>query len=237
LILKCCVTALIADWLTRTKKTPELNHLHLTDEERTGHLPKLVDDLIARLARAEMTTQDSDAMASPAAAAHGRLRDQQGCSAAMLIHESGILQVTIFGTLQRNLNALDFSVLLPDVMTIRGRSRCPVDSDNDHLHGSLDDEGLKVAGCLASRRAATFPTPALISMRMVKNCGSRSRGKEAVLLELNQRARKHGVVPVDDDSAEFDLISEEPQDKGFEVVRVVSVAATSRRVAQSDLTL
>jgi len=28
------------------------------------------------------------------------------------------LQVTIFGTLQNNLNHLDFSLLLPDVMTI-----------------------------------------------------------------------------------------------------------------------
>jgi hypothetical protein len=36
----------------------------------------------------------------------------------MLIHESRILQVTIFGTLHKNLKALDFSVLLPDVMII-----------------------------------------------------------------------------------------------------------------------
>ena len=36
----------------------------------------------------------------------------------MLVHESRILQVTLFGTLQNNLNRLDFSVLLPDVMAI-----------------------------------------------------------------------------------------------------------------------
>jgi hypothetical protein len=36
----------------------------------------------------------------------------------MLIHESRILQVTIFGTLHKHLTALDFSVLLPDVMII-----------------------------------------------------------------------------------------------------------------------
>ena len=36
----------------------------------------------------------------------------------MLIHESRILQVTIFGTLQKNLNALNFSLLLPDIMII-----------------------------------------------------------------------------------------------------------------------
>jgi hypothetical protein len=36
----------------------------------------------------------------------------------MLVYESRILRVTIFGTLQSNLNHLDFSLLLPDVMTI-----------------------------------------------------------------------------------------------------------------------
>jgi hypothetical protein len=29
---------LIADWLARTKSRPELNHLDLSDEQRTGHL-------------------------------------------------------------------------------------------------------------------------------------------------------------------------------------------------------
>ncbi len=36
----------------------------------------------------------------------------------MLVHESRILQVTVFGTLQSNVNCLDFSLVLPDVMTI-----------------------------------------------------------------------------------------------------------------------
>jgi hypothetical protein len=36
----------------------------------------------------------------------------------MLIHESRILQVTIFGTLQKNMSLLDFNLLLPDVMII-----------------------------------------------------------------------------------------------------------------------
>jgi hypothetical protein len=35
-----------------------------------------------------------------------------------MVHDSRILQVTLFGTLQRNLGALDFSLLLPDVMII-----------------------------------------------------------------------------------------------------------------------
>jgi hypothetical protein len=114
-ILTRCKTSLIEDWLVRTKHTPELNHLHLSDEERTGHLPKLVDDLVVRLGKTRLTAKDSDAVAS---VAHGKLRRKQGYSAAMLIHESRILQVTIFGTLHKNLSMLDFSLLLPDVMII-----------------------------------------------------------------------------------------------------------------------
>jgi len=35
-----------------------------------------------------------------------------------MVHDSRVIQVTLFGTLQRNLGALDFSLLLPDVLTI-----------------------------------------------------------------------------------------------------------------------
>jgi hypothetical protein len=117
-ILTRCKSSLIEDWLVRTKKTPALYHLHLSDEERTGHLPQLVDDLVARLARPKVPDKDSDAIASPAAVSHGKLRLKQGYSSAMLIHESRILQVTIFGTLHENLSTLDFNLLLPDVMII-----------------------------------------------------------------------------------------------------------------------
>jgi hypothetical protein len=117
-ILTRSKTALIADWLTRTKSTPELNHLHLSDEQRTGHLPKLVDDIVVRLGQADMPSKDSDASASPAAVEHGDLRRTQGYTSAMLIHESRILQVTIFGRLHQNLSLLDLNLLLPDVMTI-----------------------------------------------------------------------------------------------------------------------
>jgi hypothetical protein len=117
-ILARCKASLIADWLTRTKNTPELNHLHLSDEQRTGHLPKLLDDIVARLGETKLATKDSDALDSPAAVAHGKLRRTQGYTSAMLIHDSRILQVTIFGALHKNLSMLDFSLLLPDVMVV-----------------------------------------------------------------------------------------------------------------------
>ena len=70
------------------------------------------------LTKRSATTKDNDAAFSEAAIAHGKLRYQQGYTPAMLVHESRILQVTLFGTLQNNLGLLDFSLLLPDVMTI-----------------------------------------------------------------------------------------------------------------------
>jgi DNA-binding response OmpR family regulator len=109
---------IVSGWLARAKQSSELNCVPLSNEERTGHLPKLVEDLALRLSKPSATDKDSDAIFSAAAVAHGKLRYLQGYTPAMLVHESRILQVTIFGTLQSNLNALDFSLLLPDVMTI-----------------------------------------------------------------------------------------------------------------------
>ena len=117
-ILQRSVTSVVKDWLARVKESSELNHLLLSDGERNGHLPKLVQDLVVRLEKPSATSKDSDAASSAAAIAHGKLRYLQGYTPAMLVHESRILQVTLFGALQRNLSFLDFSLLLPDVMTI-----------------------------------------------------------------------------------------------------------------------
>ena len=117
-ILQRCASNIVESWLARVKQSSELSAVPLGDEERTGHLPKLVEDLALRLSKPSATSQDSDAIFSAAAVAHGKLRYQQGYTPAMLVHESRILQVTIFGTLQNNLDSLDFSLLLPDVMTI-----------------------------------------------------------------------------------------------------------------------
>jgi DNA-binding response OmpR family regulator len=117
-ILQRCTDLIIEDWLTRVKKSTELSRVALSDRERTGYLPKLIDDLIVRLRSSHITIQEGDSIDSAAAVAHGKLRRSQGYTSAMLVRDSRILQVTLFGTLQKNLGALDFSLLLPDVMTI-----------------------------------------------------------------------------------------------------------------------
>jgi hypothetical protein len=132
-------TPLICDWLMRAKSTSELNHLHLSDDQRIGHLSRLIDDIVERLAHSQVPTRDSDATESASAVEHGSLRRTQGYTAGMLIHESRILQVTIFGTLHKNLSLLDFNVLLPDVMTIADE----VDSQlTQAMEGYADSAGM-----------------------------------------------------------------------------------------------
>jgi DNA-binding response OmpR family regulator len=116
-ILEGCVVDIVEGWLARAKKSKELSCLSLSDDERAGHLAKLVEDLALRLSLGS-ASGENDASDSPSAAAHGELRYRQGYTPAMLVQESRILQVTIFETLQSNLPHLDFSLLLPDVMKI-----------------------------------------------------------------------------------------------------------------------
>ena len=106
--------ATIQAWMARVERNEELTCIPLSFAERTGHLPNLLADLIYRL-RMPATGK---ANFSLAAREHGNLRRTQGYSAAMLVEESRILQVSIFGTLQDNLSSVDFSQVLLDVMTI-----------------------------------------------------------------------------------------------------------------------
>jgi len=117
-ILQRCTSGIVENWLLRVKKNKELNHVSLTDKERTGYLPKLIEDLIVRLREPNTPGKESDSACSAAAVAHGKMRKLQGYTPGMLVHDSRILQVTLFEMLQSNLSALDFSLLLPDVMTI-----------------------------------------------------------------------------------------------------------------------
>ena len=92
----------------------ELTCIPLSFEARTGHLPNLLADLIYRL-RLPLTAK---AEASTSARQHGDLRRKQGYTAAMVVEESRILQVSIFNTLQNSLAKVDFSKVLLDVITI-----------------------------------------------------------------------------------------------------------------------
>jgi hypothetical protein len=113
-ILERELQAVIAEWLFRVEQEPDLTCIPLSFEDRTGHLPHLLHDVIARL-RLDAETK---APISKAAAEHGDLRRKQGYTAAMAVEESRLLQVTIFSMLHKNVQNLEFSMLLPDVVTI-----------------------------------------------------------------------------------------------------------------------
>jgi hypothetical protein len=104
----------ITDWLGRVDQEADLICIPLNYEERTGHLPQLLHDVIARL-RLDAGTK---APISEAAAIHGDLRHKQGYSVAMAVEESRLLQVSIFSPLHKNVKHLEFSLLLPAVVTI-----------------------------------------------------------------------------------------------------------------------
>jgi hypothetical protein len=105
---------LIESWLSRVDEDPDLTCIPLTYKERTGHLLKLMHDVIARLRLGAGTK----APISEAAAHHGDLRYKQGYTVAMVVEESRLLQVAIFTTLHKNEKRLEYSLLLPDVVTI-----------------------------------------------------------------------------------------------------------------------
>jgi len=113
-IMERQLEVVIKEWLARVEKEPELIAIPLNYQERTGHLPQLLHDVIRRLRMDEATK----APISEAAAHHGDLRSKQGYTVAMAVEESRLLQVSIFSTLHRSQTHLEFSAILPAVVTI-----------------------------------------------------------------------------------------------------------------------
>jgi hypothetical protein len=113
-ILERELDPLIHDWMQLVEKQDDLMAITLGYEDRTGHLPALLQEVIARL-RLDAGTK---APISVAASHHGDLRRKQGYSVAMVVEESRLLQVCLFTTLHKNTNRLEYSKLLPDVVII-----------------------------------------------------------------------------------------------------------------------
>jgi hypothetical protein len=102
------------DWMTLVQEQEDLMSITLSYEDRTGHLPALLREVIVRL-RLDTNTK---APISVAASHHGDLRRKQGYTVAMVVEESRLLQVCLFTTLHKNTNLIEYSKLLLDVVTI-----------------------------------------------------------------------------------------------------------------------
>jgi CheY-like chemotaxis protein len=135
-ILEYSIESTIDAWYERVKKDKKLTTVSMSREQRVGHLPRILIDLVRRLRAFEAL--GSRELVSGAAEEHGRFRRQQGYSAAMMVEESRMLQVSIFETLQKNLACIDFSILLNGVMTIADE----VDSQLSQAMDSFIEESI-----------------------------------------------------------------------------------------------
>jgi len=115
-ILERSVQSTVQDWFERIGEDESLMAVPLSRDLRCFHLIAVFRDLVDRL-RSFKPLGTKEPM-SNSAAEHGLTRRKQGYTAAMMVEESRVLQVSIFNTLQKNLVSIDFSVLLIGVMTI-----------------------------------------------------------------------------------------------------------------------
>jgi CheY-like chemotaxis protein len=135
-ILDYSAESTIDAWYERVKKDKKLTSVSMSREERVGHLPRIMTELVRRLR--SFKPLGSRELGSVTSEEHGRFRRRQGYSAGMLVEESRMLQVSIFETLQRNLAGIDFSILLEEVMTIADE----VDSQLSQAMDSYIEEAL-----------------------------------------------------------------------------------------------
>jgi hypothetical protein len=113
-ILERELEPVIHDWMRLVEKQEDLMSITLSYEDRTGHLPALLREVIVRL-RLDAGTK---AAVSVAASYHGDLRRKQGYTVAMVVEESRLLQVCLFTTLHKNTHLIEYNKLLLDVVTI-----------------------------------------------------------------------------------------------------------------------
>jgi CheY-like chemotaxis protein len=135
-ILDYSIESTIDAWYERIRKDKKLTAVSMSREQRVGHLPRILTDLVHRLR--SFKALGSRELVSVASEEHGRFRRRQGYSAGMLVEESRMLQVSIFETLQKNLAGIDFSILLEEVMTIADE----VDSQLSQAMDSYIEEAL-----------------------------------------------------------------------------------------------
>ncbi len=115
-ILERDASITIQRWLSRVELVEGLTSLPLSDQERTVHLPEIIEQIVGRLRKTRIL--EAVAIPSSAAVAHGEIRYRQGYSVPLVVEESRILQVSIFETIHRNLSCVDFSLVMPDIMLI-----------------------------------------------------------------------------------------------------------------------
>lgn len=113
-ILSEKLAAIRADWMKRCHDDPELARIAITDEERSDHVPKVIQEAL-NVARGQGHSSDN----TNAARKHGELRRQQCYTIPLLLREARLLHVAISQCALENLLAVEISNLLPDLIAVR----------------------------------------------------------------------------------------------------------------------
>jgi DNA-binding response OmpR family regulator len=98
-------------WLEAVEENSDLSQLDLTREERSDHVPSVLDSLIARV------EGDGEGTVK-AAQQHGQARFRQGYSIPQVVLEARLLQREITATVQSHLLGVDLSTLIADLIEI-----------------------------------------------------------------------------------------------------------------------
>jgi hypothetical protein len=115
-ILERTALTTIQDWYELALLNEIFMAVPMSREQRCSHLPRLFRDLVFRLR--SPTISGTKELFTEDAAEHGVARRKQGYSAAMMVEEARMLQISIFKSLNENLDHIEFRLLLPDVMRI-----------------------------------------------------------------------------------------------------------------------
>ncbi|MBV9085940.1 MAG: response regulator [Acidobacteriaceae bacterium] len=120
--------------LRNMKADTELGALSMSDENRVGHVSDIVRELAAMLERG--ATHGLSPPRAESAARHGRLRQQQGYTAPMLVADARAVQRAIFRVVQDRILELNLSLLVTDLSSV-------VDNLQWQLHEALRAFGLR----------------------------------------------------------------------------------------------
>jgi len=105
---------IVADWLAAVVKVPEIASIKLSPEQRTDHLPGILQAIMHLL----HSGRDGSPALSTQAAQHGIARRQQGYTIPMILQETHVLHGVISQTLQQNLLAIEVSSLITDLIKV-----------------------------------------------------------------------------------------------------------------------
>jgi YesN/AraC family two-component response regulator len=128
--------SILQAWYRLVQKEEKLQSIAMSYEQRTHFLHQVLRELVCRLKSSKEI--GGKGLVSVAAGRYGVERRRLGYSAAMLVEESRMLQVSVFQTLEENLASIDFSVLLIGVMTVADE----IDSQLSQAMAAYEEESV-----------------------------------------------------------------------------------------------